>query len=178
MLLPTHNDEHDLSPSQRVMFMVISVGLVISAGLMSGLTLGLMSMDLVELEVLKRSGTQKEQKYAAVIAPIVSNQHFLLVTLLLCNACAMEALPLFLDRLADPVTAILISVTAVLVFGEVLPQAVCSRWVMCEGNCASYSSSTHQMLSCMQEGVASVPILHNADAVRPDLLQQFVCEVF
>jgi metal transporter CNNM len=49
------------------------------------------------------------------------------VTLLLCNACAMEALLLFLDTLTDPVTAILVSVTAVLVFGEVLPQAVCSR---------------------------------------------------
>ncbi len=35
------------------------------------------------------------------------------VTLLLCNACAMEALPLFLDELATPLTAILISVTAV-----------------------------------------------------------------
>jgi metal transporter CNNM len=130
VLLPTHSGEHDLTPSQRVMFMAISVGLVIAAGLMSGLTLGLMSMDLVELEVLKRSGTAKEQKYSAAIYPIVSNQHFLLVTLLLCNACAMEALPLFLDRLADPVTAILISVTAVLVFGEVLPQAVCSRCVL------------------------------------------------
>jgi metal transporter CNNM len=84
-------------------------------------------MDVVELEVLKRSGTAKEQIYAAAIMPLVSNQHFLLVTLLLCNAAAMEALPLFLDRLADPVTAILISVTAVLVFGEILPQAVCSR---------------------------------------------------
>jgi hypothetical protein len=130
VLLPTHAGEHDLTPSQRIMFMTISVGLVIAAGLMSGLTLGLMSMDLVELEVLKRSGTAKEQKYSAAIYPIVSNQHFLLVTLLLCNACAMEALPLFLDRLADPVTAILISVTAVLVFGEVLPQAVCSRCVL------------------------------------------------
>jgi metal transporter CNNM len=128
ILLPTHSGEHDLTPSQRVLFMAISVGLVVVAGLMSGLTLGLMSMDLVELEVLKRSGTATEQKYSSAIYPIVSNQHFLLVTLLLCNACAMEALPLFLDRLADPVTAILISVTAVLVFGEVLPQAVCSRW--------------------------------------------------
>jgi len=127
MLLSNSHSEHALSPSQQVLFMAISVGLVVSAGLMSGLTLGLMSMDLVELEVLKRSGTAKEQKYASVIMPIVSNQHFLLVTLLLCNAMAMEALPLFLDRLADPVTAILISVTAVLVFGEVLPQAVCSR---------------------------------------------------
>lgn len=136
MLLPTAvggGGEHDLDPSTRVLFMAISVGLVVSAGLMSGLTLGLMSMDLVELEVLKRSGTPKEQKYSAAIYPILSNQHFLLVTLLLCNACAMEALPLFLDRLADPVTAILISVTAVLVFGEILPQAVCSRWVRARG---------------------------------------------
>lgn len=40
----------------------------------------------------------------------------------------MEALPLFLDRLLNPVAAILISVTAILLFGEVLPQAVCKRY--------------------------------------------------
>lgn len=117
----------ELTPQQRLLFIGISVGLTVLAGLMSGLTLGLMSLDQVELEVLKRSGSRREQKYAAAIAPVVSNAHFLLVTLLLCNACAMEALPLFLDSLANPVTAIVISVTAVLVFGEVLPQAVCSR---------------------------------------------------
>jgi metal transporter CNNM len=126
-LMSESGGEHDLSPSTRTAFIIISISLVIIAGLMSGLTLGLMSMDVVELEVLKRSGTAKEQCYAAAIMPIISNQHFLLVTLLLCNAVAMEALPLFLDRLADPVTAIVISVTAVLVFGEIFPQAVCSR---------------------------------------------------
>jgi metal transporter CNNM len=78
-------------------------------------------------QVLRRSGTTREQRYAAGILPIVANQHYLLVTLLLCNAVAMEALPLFLDRLADPVTAIIISVTAVLVFGEIFPQALCSK---------------------------------------------------
>lgn len=41
---------------------------------------------------------------------------------------AMEALPLFLDRLANPVTAIIVSVTAVLFFGEIIPQSVCSRY--------------------------------------------------
>ncbi|KAF8064507.1 CBSDUF1 [Scenedesmus sp. PABB004] len=131
-LLLVHGEE-PLTPSVRLALIGISVGLVIFAGLASGLTLGLMSMDLVELEVLKRSGTPREQLYASAIAPIVANQHFLLVTLLLCNACAMEALPLFLDRLADPVTAILISVTAVLVFGEILPQAVCSRYGLAIG---------------------------------------------
>lgn len=39
-----------------------------------------------------------------------------------------QALPLFLDRLADPITAVLLSVTVVLVFGEIIPQAVCSRY--------------------------------------------------
>jgi len=82
---------------------------------------------MVDLEVLKRSGTDREQRYAAAIVPVVANQHFLLVTLLLCNAVSMEALPLFLDRLADPVTAIIISVTAVLLFGEIIPQAICTR---------------------------------------------------
>ncbi|GLC43679.1 hypothetical protein PLESTM_001503800 [Pleodorina starrii] len=98
------------------------------AGLMSGLTLGLMSLDTVELEVLKRSGTPEERACAMKIMPVIKHQHFLLVTLLLCNAAATEALPLFIDRLADPVTAVALSVSVVLVFGEIIPQAVCSRY--------------------------------------------------
>lgn len=39
-----------------------------------------------------------------------------------------QALPLFLDRLADPLTAVLLSVSVILLFGEVLPQALCSRY--------------------------------------------------
>jgi hypothetical protein len=31
------------------------------------------------MEVLKRSGSSKEKKYAAVIAPLISNAHYLLV---------------------------------------------------------------------------------------------------
>jgi metal transporter CNNM len=37
---------------------------------MSGLTLGLLSMDMVELEVLKRSGTAQQQLHAAGVAPV------------------------------------------------------------------------------------------------------------
>lgn len=42
----------------------ISCFLVIFAGIMSGLTLGLMSLGLVELEILQRSGTPAEKKQA------------------------------------------------------------------------------------------------------------------
>ena len=61
-------------------------------------------------------------------AQILAHPHRLLATLLLGNALAMEALPLFLDRLLNPWAAILISVTAILIFGEIIPQAVCKRY--------------------------------------------------
>lgn len=85
---------------------------------MSGLTIGLMSLDLMNLHILEQSGTEKQRRYAARIIPVVTRHHWVLVTLLLSNAAAMEALPLFLDRLAGPVAAVIISVTGVLFFGE------------------------------------------------------------
>lgn len=101
--------------------------------MMSGLTLGLMSLGLVDLEVLLKSGTPQDQKYAAKILPVVKNQHLLLCTLLIGNALAMEALPIFLDALVTAWGAILISVTLILMFGEILPQAVCSRYGLAVG---------------------------------------------
>ncbi|KAF2320745.1 hypothetical protein GH714_030481 [Hevea brasiliensis] len=112
---------------------LIIVLLVMFAGLMSGLTLGLMSMSIVDLEVLAQSGTPKDRKHAAKILPVVKNQHLLLCTLLICNAAAMEALPIFLDNLVTAWGAILISVTLILVFGEIIPQSVCSRYGLAIG---------------------------------------------
>lgn len=40
----------------------VSCFLVLFAGIMSGLTLGLMSLGIVDLEILQRSGTPKEKK--------------------------------------------------------------------------------------------------------------------
>ncbi|KAH7566736.1 hypothetical protein JRO89_XS08G0225200 [Xanthoceras sorbifolium] len=107
--------------------------LVLFAGLMSGLTLGLMSMSLVDLEVLAKSGTPSDRKHASKILPVVTRQHLLLCTLLICNAAAMETLPIFLDSLVTAWGAILISVTLILLFGEIIPQAVCSRYGLAIG---------------------------------------------
>ncbi|XP_025097567.1 LOW QUALITY PROTEIN: DUF21 domain-containing protein At2g14520-like [Pomacea canaliculata] len=111
----------------------VYVGLVLIAGLMSGLTMGLLSLDTTTLMVLRDAGTEKEKKYAARILPLVSRHHMLLVTLLLANAAAVEAMPIFLDRVSDPITAVAVSVTAVLLFGEVVPQAVCTRYGLAIG---------------------------------------------
>ncbi|CAK7338734.1 unnamed protein product [Dovyalis caffra] len=109
-------------------YLIICMTLVCFAGLMSGLTLGLMSLSVVDLEVLIKAGHGQERKNAEKILPIVKNQHLLLCTLLIGNALAMEALPIFLDALLPAWGAILISITLILAFGEIIPQAVCSRY--------------------------------------------------
>jgi metal transporter CNNM len=121
---------HDLETWQTALYAVLVVLLVLGAGLMSGLTLGLLSLDVMDLKVLQVSGTPRQQHAASRLIPLVTSPHWLLCTLLLCNAGCMEALPLFLDRLLDPVGAILLSVTAILVFGEL---AACGSggWVTC-----------------------------------------------
>lgn len=78
----------------------------------------MLSIDMMTLKVLEEAGSAKEKKYAKRIFPVVKRHHLLLVTLLLANAAAVESMPLCLDRVSDPITAIVVSVTAVLLFGE------------------------------------------------------------
>ncbi|KAL0749952.1 hypothetical protein Bca101_031955 [Brassica carinata] len=109
-------------------YLTACFGLVAFAGLMSGLTLGLMSLSLVELEVIAKAGEPNDRRNAEKILPLVKNQHLLLCTLLIGNALAMEALPVFVDSLLPAWGSVLISVTLILAFGEIIPQAVCSRY--------------------------------------------------
>ncbi|CAI9294487.1 unnamed protein product [Lactuca saligna] len=125
--------EYECCEYQFFLHIGIIAFLVLFAGLMSGLTLGLMSLSLVDLEVLAKSGTPKDRKYAEKILPVVRKQHLLLCTLLICNAAAMEALPIFLDSLVTAWGAILISVTLILLFGEIIPQSVCTRYGLAIG---------------------------------------------
>ncbi|XP_030514631.2 DUF21 domain-containing protein At1g47330-like isoform X1 [Rhodamnia argentea] len=122
--------EPGMSPSSSRfwLYVMVIIGLVSFAGLMAGLTLGLMSLGLVDLEVLMKSGRPQDRVHASKIFPVVKNQHLLLCTLLVGNSLAMETLPIFLDKLLPPWAAVLISVTLILMFGEILPQAVCTRY--------------------------------------------------
>ncbi|KAL4644542.1 hypothetical protein ACB092_02G172100 [Castanea dentata] len=90
--------EYSCCETAFIIRIILITLLVLFAGLMSGLTLGLMSMSLVELEVLVKSGTPSDRKHAAKILPVVRRQHLLLCTLLICNAVAMELLDRFLGK--------------------------------------------------------------------------------
>lgn len=100
---------------------------------MSGLTLGLMSLSQVDLEVIAKAGRPEDRKNALKILPVVKDQHLLLCTLLIGNSLAMEALPIFLDDLVPAWGAVLLSVTLILVFGEIIPQSFCTRYGLTVG---------------------------------------------
>ena len=88
---------------------------------------------------LTHSSTPTERRNADRILPIISRHHLLLVTLLFVNCIVNEALPIFLDRLVSEYAAIALSVSLVLIVGEILPQAVGMRFGLAIGARELYS---------------------------------------
>ncbi|KAF7457823.1 CBS/Cyclin M2-like membrane-associated protein [Cryptosporidium felis] len=99
-----------------------------------------MSLDNVQLRVLIEAGNEDEKSCARIVLNLIQRHHLLLVTLLLANSICMEALPLFLDRIIPSWIAVTLSVTAILIFGEILPQAVCTgkHQLKIAAGCASF----------------------------------------
>ena len=93
---------------------------------MSGLTVGYLSIDMLILEIKMESGNEQEKIYAKKIKKVINDHHWILVTLLLCNAFACEAMPILLDKLVNDIMAIVVSVTVLLFVGEIIPQALCT----------------------------------------------------
>ncbi|MGH0191225.1 UNVERIFIED_CONTAM: hypothetical protein FKN15_058366 [Acipenser sinensis] len=106
---------------------VICVLLVLS-GMFSGLNLGLMALDPMELRIVQRCGTDKERKYAGKIEPIRKKGNYLLCSLLLGNVLVNTTLTILLDDLiGSGLGAVVASTVGIVIFGEIVPQALCSR---------------------------------------------------
>lgn len=94
-------------------------------GIVAGLFLGYLTLDVLDLQIIERASLDEEERmHASKILPIVREKHLILVTLLLLNALAYETLPLFLDNLVPSWLTVVLSVTLILVFGEIIPSGV------------------------------------------------------
>ncbi len=104
---------------------VASLVCVALIAVISGLFLGLLTLDALDLQIIQRASLDEEERmYATSLLPLIQQRHQILVTLLLSNALAYETLPIFLDALVPSWVAILLSVTIVMVFGEIIPSGI------------------------------------------------------
>ncbi|XP_046654654.1 unextended protein-like [Daphnia pulicaria] len=106
---------------------IIIVFLMAFSGLFSGLNLGLMALDRTELKIYENTGTDKEKQYAKTISPVRNHGNYLLCTLLLGNVLVNNSLTILLDDLTSGIVAIIGSTVGIVIFGEIIPQAICSR---------------------------------------------------
>ena len=103
--------------------------LVLLGGVFAGLTLGLMGLDMVNLQVLMTSGTDQERQDAAKVMRLLERgRHWVLVVLLLGNVIVNETLPIFLSEFGSGLTAVILSTILIVIFGEIVPQSICARY--------------------------------------------------
>ncbi|XP_077092991.1 metal transporter CNNM2a isoform X2 [Siphateles boraxobius] len=98
------------------------------SGMFSGLNLGLMALDPMELRIVQNCGTEKEKNYAKKIEPVRRQGNYLLCSLLLGNVLVNTTLTILLDDIAGSgLIAVVVSTIGIVIFGEIVPQAICSR---------------------------------------------------
>ena len=106
---------------------VCLVFLLSLSGLFSGLNLGLMSLTPHDLVVIQEAGTPNDRKYAKKIYPVRKHGNFLLCTILLGNVLVNSTTTLLLDTLISGGLAVACATLTIVIFGEIIPQAICSR---------------------------------------------------
>merc|ERR1719297_707503 len=88
-----------------------------------------MSLDHTELKIVINTGTEAEKRYANDILPVRGMGNFLLCSILLGNVLVNNTLTIFLDTLTGGggTVAVIGATLGIVVFGEIIPQAICSR---------------------------------------------------
>ncbi|KAJ6602172.1 hypothetical protein B0H10DRAFT_2081154 [Mycena sp. CBHHK59/15] len=128
-VLAKRKSEFDPHQPKFIVFAVLIPVLVLLSGVFAGLTLGYMSLDETQLNVLCLSGTPKQREYANKILPIRKNGHLLLVTLLLANMIVNESLPVISDPvLGGGVQSVVVSTVLIVIFAEIIPQSLFTRY--------------------------------------------------
>ena len=97
---------------------------VICAACAYGTTHGLLSLDYKEMQTKIRSGNAKEKNHAAMIMPAIKRHNLLIVTLMIWNIVAIEALPFFLRSMIPDYAAFILSVALVVAICQLLPALI------------------------------------------------------
>ena len=111
---------------------VIIVGLIMLSGCFSGLNLGVLGLDTKDLEMMSEGPYETSEdelmgKYARKLLPLRRRGNLLLCAILLGNVMVNSLLSILMSDIAGGVIALISSTALIVVFGEIVPQAICSR---------------------------------------------------
>ena len=112
-----------------VQYFMIAI-LVCFSALFSGLTLGLLGLDKIGLQIVMSGDNGHLAEKAAKIAPIRDNGNLLLCTLLLGNVAVNASLSILMADLTSGLFGFIFSTITIVIFGEIIPQAACSRYAL------------------------------------------------
>jgi hypothetical protein len=127
---PTLNEEASSFAIPFPMDFIIIVILVCFSALFSGLTLGLLGLDKIGLEIIIAGDDPELAKCARSIAPVRANGNLLLCTLLLGNVAVNALLSILMANMTSGLVGFLVSTFMIVIFGEIIPQATCSRYAL------------------------------------------------
>jgi CBS domain containing-hemolysin-like protein len=97
--------------------------LVLFSAICSGLNIAVMSLDLADLKRKAKLGNRQAQR----ILPLRQRTHLTLASILLVNIAAVSANSLVLEQRLDGWLAGALSTILIVVFGEIMPQALFSK---------------------------------------------------
>jgi metal transporter CNNM len=107
---------------------IVAILLIFLSGLFAGLTLGLMSLDLVDLHLALESENEEEAKCAKRIYPVRKKGNLLLCTLLIGNTAVNSGLSILWADIVGGIVGFAVSTLSVLILGEIIPQSICHRY--------------------------------------------------
>jgi metal transporter CNNM len=97
--------------------------LVLFSAICSGLNIAVMSLDISDLRRKAKLGNKQAKR----VLPLRHNTHLTLASILLSNVASVSACSLVLDQRFDGWVAGAISTLLIVVFGEVIPQALFAK---------------------------------------------------
>lgn len=115
-------------PMWEIAVRIFAAALLLSfSALFSGLTLGVMGLDTSALHVIVESGAEAERARATKIMTVRKDGNTLLVTLLLGNVATNSLISILTAELTSGLVGFALSTILIVMLGEILPQAACSR---------------------------------------------------
>ena len=106
-----------------MVILVVVFVLVALSAVCSGLNVGLMSLDYTDLARKAKLGNPQARR----VLPLRRNKHLSLASILLANVAVISATSLLLDKAFNGWVAGIASTLLIVLFGEVLPQALFAR---------------------------------------------------